>query len=61
MSASECIKRDRAGRSCVQALANGWIGASDLCPACTRRFMAALERAGEPLDWHPEFTRRAES
>lgn len=60
MTAPTCSKRDRSGRSCVQALANGWIGPTDLCPACTVRFMAALEALGEPLDWHPEFTRRAE-
>lgn len=56
----ECRKPDRSGRSCIQALANGWIGCSDLCPVCTARFMAALGGLGETLDWHPAFVQRAE-
>lgn len=47
-------------RSCIQALANGWIGCSDLCPVCTTRFMAALDGLGEDLDWHPAFVERAD-
>lgn len=61
MSAPECSKRDRSRRSCIQSLANGWIGPSDLCPVCTTRFMAALDGLGEQLDWHPAFAERAES
>lgn len=55
-----CANRDRfAGRSCVQRLANGWIGAGDLCGPCTRRFMTALDGLGEPLDWHDGYVQRA--
>lgn len=48
--------------TCLQSLAEGWITAPDLCPRCTRRFMAALESAtgeGEPLTWHHNYAERA--
>jgi hypothetical protein len=46
--------------SCIHSLASGWITASDLCPGCTHRFMAALDREVEGLVWHPSFLKRAE-
>lgn len=49
----------RSGGSCLHALAGGWIGATDLCPVCTRRFMAALDNAVPDLDWHENYRRRA--
>jgi hypothetical protein len=61
MNAPECSRLDRSARSCIQALANGWIGPSDLCPVCTTRFMTALGGLGEQLDWHPGFVERSES
>jgi hypothetical protein len=47
------------GRTCIQSLANGWIGCTDLCSTCTSRFMAALDALGEELDWHAAFIQRA--
>jgi hypothetical protein len=54
-----CSKRGQSGRSCIQQLANGWHGPSDFCPACTVRFVSALDRLGEELAWHPSFVQRA--
>lgn len=55
-----CRKQyEHSGRSCIRRLANGWLTQSDLCPACTRRFMAALDTLGEPLDWHEAYVQRA--
>lgn len=46
--------------TCVQALAGGWIGAPDLCPACTRSFMTALDGITGPLlVWHQAYLERA--
>lgn len=68
MTAPEC--RSRAGMStgaprslratCIEALAEGWIGAPDLCPTCTAAFMTALDSISGPLKWHPDYTARAE-
>jgi hypothetical protein len=46
--------------SCIHALASGWITATDLCPGCTGRFMAALGREVEGLVWHLSYLKRAE-
>jgi hypothetical protein len=49
--------------SCVDALAEGAITASDFCPACTRWFMAAIEaQAGRPMvrGWHRYYAERAQ-
>lgn len=46
--------------TCLQRLAEAWIGTRDLCAGCTTRLMAALDTASpEPLTWHAEYTRRA--
>jgi hypothetical protein len=51
----------RNGDTCIRRLAAGWITANDLCPGCTRRFMAALDWiSAEPLTWHRNYTERAE-
>lgn len=68
MSAPECRSQrgmtDRMPRplrqTCIEALADGWIGAPDLCPTCTRAFMTALDGIGGPLKWHPNYLARAE-
>lgn len=44
--------------SCIHALASGWITSSDLCPGCSGRFMAALDREVEGLKWHPNYLTR---
>ncbi|MQA24293.1 MAG: hypothetical protein GEU94_02215 [Micromonosporaceae bacterium] len=60
-----CVKLGHADligppRSCLASLAEGWIGAQDLCGPCTRRFMAGLEWvAGEDLRWHSGYAERA--
>lgn len=48
-------------RSCIEALAAGWINPPDLCPACTRAFMSALDWVAEPvkLSWHANYIERA--
>lgn len=46
--------------TCIEALAEGWIGAPDLCRPCTRAFMAALDGIDKPLKWHPNYLERAE-
>lgn len=46
-------------QTCIEALADGWIGAPDLCPACTRAFMAALDGISGPLKWHRAYLERA--
>jgi hypothetical protein len=48
-------------RTCIGALAAGWINAPDLCPNCTLRFMAALDAVEPDLDWHDAYRQRAES
>lgn len=56
----ECLKpMTGSGRSCVEALADGWITSSDLCSACTAAFMTALDGIGGPLKWHQAFQDRA--
>lgn len=61
MSASTCAKVELPrDLSCLGQLADGGNTPQDLCPACTRAFMAALDAAaGEPLVWHPAFSERA--
>jgi hypothetical protein len=61
MATTTCRKaHEHAGRSCVQRLAAGWLDStSDLCSACTVRFMAALDALGEPLAWHEGYMRRS--
>jgi hypothetical protein len=46
-------------RNCIEALADGWIHANDLCPHCTRQFMAALDGISGPLTWHQNYRTRA--
>ncbi len=47
-------------RTCLQALSDGWIGHMDLCPRCTKLFMAGLGKISpEPLIWHTNFVQRA--
>lgn len=63
MSAPECQK-DRSylrlrPTTCIEALSEGWILATDLCPACTRAFMAALDGIDKPLKWHANYLDRA--
>ncbi|WP_337819728.1 hypothetical protein [Amycolatopsis sp. A1MSW2902] len=41
-------------------MAEGWITSEDLCPACTRSFIAALDGVAGPLDWSRGYRRRAE-
>ena len=53
-----CQQASRTG-SCIQSLAAGWVTVQDLCPSCTRRFMAALDGLGEELTWHEAYYERA--
>lgn len=47
-------------RTCIEALADGWTDCvSDLCPACTRQFMAAMDGIGQPLRWSAGFRERS--
>lgn len=55
MSAPEC----RKPQPCLSALADGWINATDLCPACTQAFMDALDGISGPLTWHQAYRDRA--
>jgi hypothetical protein len=58
-TAKPCTGLSRT-RTCLQRLADGWIGHEDLCPRCTKLFMAGLKQASpEPLTWHPNFAARA--
>ena len=63
--AERCTKVSPGLRlTCLQSLTEGWCMASDLCPRCTRRFMAALGSAvgeGELLSWHHAYVARARS
>lgn len=59
MSAPECRKPTSWG-TCIEALADGWIHANDLCPVCTGPFMAALDGIAGPLAWHANYLKRAE-
>jgi hypothetical protein len=54
----ECQK-PTVGLSCIERLADGWLLPSDLCPACTAAFMAALDGIAGPLVWHANYTARA--
>jgi hypothetical protein len=55
-----CTKPAPSGKTCLQSLADGWITIGDLCPRCTKLFMAALGKVSpEPLTWHPNFAHRA--
>lgn len=60
MSAPECRRTPRAG-TCIEALADGWINAPDLCSTCTRAFMDALDSIAGPLVWHQAYTTRSQS
>lgn len=57
MSAPECQKARPT--TCIEQLASGWVLATDLCPACTAAFMAALDGIGQPLAWCEAYTARA--
>lgn len=47
-------------RTCIEWLAEGWTDCvSDLCPSCTRQFMAALDTIDKPLSWHAGYVERA--
>ena len=61
MSAPVCEKRSTTWGTCLAKLADGWIGPPDLCPACTRAFMAALDSVAGSLQWHRGFRERAEA
>lgn len=57
-----CTRPERTGRpaTCLQSLAEGWIGMQDLCGGCTTRMMAALEWVtGQELRWHPGYRARS--
>jgi hypothetical protein len=58
VSAPEC-RRPAGRQTCIEALADGWINAPDLCPVCTRAFMDALDRIAGPLVWHQAYLNRA--
>ncbi|EFL09965.1 predicted protein [Streptomyces sp. AA4] len=45
--------------SCIESLAEGSITAEDLCPPCTRSFMAALDGITGPLAWSRGYRQRA--
>jgi hypothetical protein len=43
-------------QTCLHDLAAGLVLPSDLCPACTTRWMVGLEWvAGQPLEWHARY------
>lgn len=54
-----CTRPSTTG-TCLESLASGWITTPDLCPGCTGRFMAALDREHPGLVWHPNYVKRAE-
>jgi hypothetical protein len=58
VSAPECLKRAAWG-TCLEGLADGWHGAPDLCPACTRALMTALDGIAGPMVWHSAYLTRA--
>lgn len=45
--------------TCIQALALGWILTGDLCPSCTRQFMAALDGISQTLSWGDGYVARS--
>jgi hypothetical protein len=59
---TSCTSHWRYGpckKSCVDALAEGLITASDLCAGYTGWFVDALNSAcTRPLNWHPAYDRR---
>lgn len=57
MSAPECRRPSRTG-TCVESFADGWILATDMCPACAAAFMAALDGISGPLVWHRRYLDR---
>lgn len=59
MTAPECRTPAPSGKSCLEQLANGWINPPDLCAACTRAFMDALDGITGPLVWHDNYSSRA--
>lgn len=60
MTAPECERPAGAlWTACLEYLADGWITPADLCPACTRAFMAALDGIAGPLPWHRDYRERA--
>lgn len=57
---AECRRLTQVKRlTCIQDLAHGWINATDLCPSCTRAFMAALDGIAGPPVWHRAYAERA--
>lgn len=60
-SAPSCEKPGSRWSTCLAYLADGWITPSDLCPACIRAFMVALDGIAGPLTWHPGYRKQAES
>ncbi len=59
-TAKPCTGLSAPRLTCIQRLADGWITPSDLCPRCTKLFMAGLGKISpEPLIWHPNFVKRA--
>lgn len=46
-------------RTCIEAMADGWCLFDDLCPACLRKAMTALDGIDGPLKWHPGYAARA--
>lgn len=58
MSRPACSRPRRTG-NCIEQMAGGWHGVPDLCPACTRAFMTALDGIAGPLVWHQAYLDRA--
>jgi hypothetical protein len=58
VTALPCSRRI-VGKTCIESLADGGNTPQDLCPPCTRAFMAALDGITGPLRWHPAFHERA--
>lgn len=53
-----CGRTSPHTQTCLEALAAGWIGSTDLCPFCTRQFMAAMDGIAAPLTWHENYLSR---
>lgn len=54
-----CEQQPTRGLTCLQQLASRWINLPDLCPACIRMAMDALDAASvEPLAWHSAYVAR---
>lgn len=48
-----------ARRTCIEAFADGWCLADDLCGHCTRQLMEAVDGIAGPLKWAEGFLARA--